>query len=687
MALVLLTDGKWNRVNSDDPLRKVAETDDIFEFALDFTDRLPKEYNTVDVAVSKTGETGELEVNGTVVSLPVIKPIKPTKKDKENGDIELLQDKVHVFFKMKGNGPFSLKCAVHNVIGIPTLPYGKDGEDFRVCIMKLKEAFEKGKKITVVGKYVNYYSNRQFERILYVDSLNVEKSSFVSDMTDGQFERFMELCERHHITPLEIFKKEVFVSFLADDYLIKLIAVFCLSPNSRDEMCHIMILSAPGEGKDYMVDKLIQPMVPCGKVTSDVTVSAPALGGAMSKDDLTSVAPGVLQKYHRERLACSEIQTWSEDKWSMLMGVMAEGRMIQAKGQVQDKSSMATENLIFLGNIPNNWKSDMEHIKKLDSVFGGKNKQYYKQMLSRISLIFADVSLLENPDPKRKAEIIADNIDKNSATKEDEIFENDDIIKAFCARADLDNKQKSDAIRKRKIELLKRAGRTEKEIVKIMKQDIYQKFLGAYFKYVSLMDIRVKPIWDVVDRTLSALSKQGDFTHLLCNEAGHLDARKYIEFLNLCKSFARIHGHHQIEHSDISEAELLYKKSLSTLVNDFGLALLDPNGLDVVELDILKFVLDNGGVTMDEIVRHVDITADKKFMDTYMQNIAEYLVESDDGRYIVNRPNLSEGLRKELNVDASDTISEVEPGSEANRKKMSDDEFSSRLAQVDMGDV
>ena len=56
--------------------------------------------------------------------------------------------------------------------------------------------------------------------------------------------------------------------FYAPEYIKKAILLFCLSPFKKDELIHIGIITSHGEGKDTLVEKVIQPLVPCGVASS-----------------------------------------------------------------------------------------------------------------------------------------------------------------------------------------------------------------------------------------------------------------------------------------------------------------------------------------------------------------------------------------------------------------------------------
>lgn len=645
-----------------DLLQDLAVKDDLFSFVLDFVDGLPKVYNTVDVAISRIGELRPIEVSGYITGIPEPIPVQITKKDYEEGRAAFLLNKTHFYFHMAGEGSATpLICCVHNVLDLSDFPYGKMEDEFSRMIQKIQYSFKNGRRVQILGRYVTLVSSRKQQRVLYVDTLNIEDDALSSRMTDSQFERFIDLCKSKGIDPIDLFRNEVFAFFDADDYLKDTVAVFCLSPRSREEMSNILILSAPGEGKDYLIDKVIQPMVRCGKVGSDQVTTHAAMVGAMSTNDLSSLGIGVVSKYHNERLACSEVQTWSSAKFGSLIEMMSNGYVTVTKGKVQDMKRPATENILMAGNIPNNWKEGMNPWDKLEAILGGKNKHFSKQLISRFVLMFARVSLLKNPDPVKKSRLIFKNIDDNSSMADDDLFNNDDIIKGICLRTDMNNRDKSRMIRERKIELLCRVGKSDGEITARLKHSIWQHFFGQYFKYVSLTNVRVQPVGDVIYRSLMSMAKREGFERILCNESGDLDARKLQEYSNLCKSFAKVSGRKEIDSTDIRNAESLFKESVSTIAT-LGVDIL-VSGLEMIELDILKFVAENHPATVKSIREHIKVEGAtcpffQKNMDNLIKNHQYVTVvhdkKSGEDHFFPNYSTIPDGLMVDMNIQKVD---------------------------------
>ena len=58
-------------------------------------------------------------------------------------------------------------------------------------------------------------------------------------------------------------------------------------------MIHIGIVSSHGEGKDHLVERVIEPLVPCRLVGSGKMATIAGLFGAMSGDDLSCLEVGL----------------------------------------------------------------------------------------------------------------------------------------------------------------------------------------------------------------------------------------------------------------------------------------------------------------------------------------------------------------------------------------------------------
>ena len=129
-------------------------------------------------------------------------------------------------------------------------------------------------------------------------------------------------------------------------------------------MIHMGIVSSHGEGKDHLVENVIQKLVPCRMAGSGKMATIPGLFGAMSGDDLNAIEIGLLPKMNHERVTVSEFQTWSEETFGELMNMMANGKIEMQKGAL-DVERETTLNL-FLGNPPHYYDPEKHEDKIYD---------------------------------------------------------------------------------------------------------------------------------------------------------------------------------------------------------------------------------------------------------------------------------------------------------------------------------
>ena len=128
-----------------------------------------------------------------------------------------------------------------------------------------------------------------------------------------------------------------------------------------------------GEGKDHLIENIIQPLVPCGVASSGKLCTIPGLFGAMSGEDLNSEL-GLIGKMNNERIAVSEFQTWGSEVFGELMNMLANGYYTMQKGQVDVTRSGAQHE--FLGQPEKSFNDKMDKLAMLE-VF-----KEYTQMIS-----------------------------------------------------------------------------------------------------------------------------------------------------------------------------------------------------------------------------------------------------------------------------------------------------------------
>ena len=283
----------------------------------------------------------------------------------------------------------------------------------------------------------------------------------------------------------------------------------------KDELIHIGIITSHGEGKDTLVEKVIQPLVPCGVASSGQMTTIPGLVGAMSGDDLGSVDVGLLPKMNNERLALSEFQLWKDTVFGEMLGAMANGYVQLTKGKLDIRKPTCV-NILMLGNPPHNYTEGKSSKREMMEAFG----RYTPQIISRLTLIYTQLKLSEENKQDLVDEIIIKNMDDYGSIKTD----------------------------------LK----------------MWQAFFREYLRFVSKLPVKVFDSYGLVKTVFETLKKKQEFQDAF-HARGMPDNRKWAEFANLCRSFSRLNGRTQITNDDIRESYSAVLHSLKTLSAHFDL--------------------------------------------------------------------------------------------------------------------
>ena len=314
---------------------------------------------------------------------------------------------------MISDGTYAVECMAHNG-NLDARPGGMDSDRLRNTMMMLTESISDGSQLCVSGAY----QMMGRDKVFVASDVQRYESLKTSQMTDEQFETFTALCQeestdmfKRNLRPLELMLRDdtIWTKLYADDPIKTAVMLYCLSPQKKTDMLHIGIVSSMGEGKDHLIEQVIEPLVPCGMASSGKLCTIAGLFGAMSGDDLNSIELGLIPKMNNERIAVSEFQTWSQEVFGELMNVMANGKFSMQKGQV-DTTRDGKVNFMFLGNPPREWKSTelatTGHKLGMLGAFG----EYTYQILSRLTLIFARMTLTDGDNDFKIEEKIMDSM-------------------------------------------------------------------------------------------------------------------------------------------------------------------------------------------------------------------------------------------------------------------------------------
>ena len=306
----------------------------------------------------------------------------------------------------------------------------------------------------------------------------------------------------------------------------------------------------------------------------------PGLFGAMSGDDLNAIEIGLLPKMNHERVAVSEFQTWNDETFGELMNMMANGKIEMQKGAL-DVQRQTTLNLMFMGNPPHFYDEEKHDKKVMLDAFG----QYTFQIISRLTLIFTQLSL-----------------SGGSAVQE--------IRDAIIASMDGDYR-----------------GEEQSKTL-----SIWRNFFREYLRYVSRLEPKLKDYIETINSTYDEVEAREHFKQAFYVR-NSTDNRKYQEFANLVRAFARLQGESKIRYKHLIQARDIFELSLQTLTEEFPLtAMLEGVTQDIIE--IYKKLVEKCSMadSIKELKNAVKMSNNQ--LDILMKSGA--ITKFDDGPFIIN---------------------------------------------------
>ena len=486
------------------------------------------------------------------------------------------EEKVMIEFAIS-DGEYSVAAIVHNA-NSNYLEGALNNEELTHFLTTLTLSQKQGKRVEVRGKFVNFGKKRVF----LCNQVQLDEGLKESQMTDKQFHNFKKLCKKYNLTPLDLMMREdtLWAELYAKDFLKKAVLLFCMNPIRKQDMIHVGIVSSHGEGKDHLVENVIQKLVPCRMAGSGKMATIPGLFGAMSGDDLNAIEIGLLPKMNHERVAVSEFQTWSDETFGELMNMMANGKIEMQKGAL-DVQRQTTLNLMFMGNPPHYYDEEKHEKKVMLDAFG----QYTFQIISRLTLIFTQLSL-----------------SGGSAIQE--------IRNAIIASMDGDYNGEEQS----------------KNLT------IWRTFFREYLRYISKLQPKLKDYIPTIDSTYDEIEARPQFKTAFYVR-NSTDNRKYQEFANLVRAFARLQGDVKISYKHLIEARDIFEESLQTLTEEFPLAAMI-EGITPEIIQIYKKLVEK--CPMAESVKELKsaVKMSNNQFDILIRSKA--ITRFDDGKFFVN---------------------------------------------------
>lgn len=488
-----------------------------------------------------------------------------------------------IYFTLS-DGQNAIPCLVHNGKST-TMPAGMDSMTLTQCLTILTESMRKGQQIHVYGQFQIHPQGK--EKVFVCEDVYGINAAKQSQLNTKQIEGFKSLCKRYGKTPLQVMISDdtLWRHVYAHDPIKLAVMLNCLSPFSKQDMMHMAVITSMGEGKDHLIENVIQPLVPCGVASTGKLCTIPGLFGAMSGEDLNSIELGLIGKMNNERMAVSEFQTWGSDVFGELMNMLANGSYTMQKGQV-DVEREACLNVSFWGNPEKEYDEKMDKLKMLE-VFG----EYTYQMISRMTLMFTQMALTDEGA--------------------DEYVENK-ILDAMSGSLDTPEAKE--------------------------RLHIWRSFFREYLRYVSRMQPDISKSRELIRSQFANEIKNTKMFKEVFLQRSKKENRKFQQFINLCKGFARLQGDDTVDLNHISMATELFNVALETVRTNVPLNMdllaNDPNMR--ILLRAIRELYEEGYEDRGELelrLRQNHISFKKDQIDTLFAD--EYLLELKDGSIIL----------------------------------------------------
>jgi hypothetical protein len=163
--------------------------------------------------------------------------------------------------------------------------------------------------------------------------------------------------------------------------------------------------------------------------------------------------------------------------------------------------------------------------------------------------------------------------------------------------------------------------------------EMWRKFFREYLAYVSHLRPNLREYAARINSNYDVLENKTQFKAAF-NIRNKRDNRKYQEFANLVRGFARLQGDDQIGISHVGEAYKIFAKSLTTLTDEFPIKAME-YGVDVKLINIHGRLLSAFGGS--NAVGKEEMRKKVKFSDHQLSEMERFkaVLPFSDGTYLV----------------------------------------------------
>lgn len=189
------------------------------------------------------------------------------------------------------------------------------------------------------------------------------------------------------MTPIDVFIDRYAKYYTSSPYISKVMLLFALNPNMKEERLNLMQTNCAGVGRSYLISKLITPFSKFNGGLPNTTFGA-FIGRQTSAGNFS---PGIFEKYNHDKICCTDFQSYTPNTIALLNKISKDVKMdvnYTSHGKVKTKTIVSVLNICFVVNIPNVIDSNTNII---DYIFPDDvRKNMLESIISHVSLFIHD---------------------------------------------------------------------------------------------------------------------------------------------------------------------------------------------------------------------------------------------------------------------------------------------------------